>query len=146
MFHHYTFLPITALLPRPVGCSHSTPQMIGDEAVRRNSQMAICCTRQLHNQIQVEGFSDLAQLEQANTINKAFLEPLEDYRLPSPLPRLPLEESPDIPQQTESRVAKVLAKPSPSKASGPDQIPNWLLKKYSDFVAFPVMEILNASF
>ena len=80
-------------------------------------------------QIKVEGFFDLPPLEQANTINKAFLEPLEDYRLPSPLPRLPLEESPDIPHITESRVAKVLAKLSPSKASGPDQIPNWLLKK-----------------
>ena len=100
----------------------------------------------LVNQIQVEGFSDLSQLDQTNTINLAFMEPLEEYRLPSALPRFPLEESPDIPHITESRVAKVLAKLSPSKASGPDQIPNWLLKEYSDFVAFPVTEILSASF
>ena len=32
------------------------------------------------------------------------------------------------------------------KASGPDGIPNWLLKEYSEFLANPVTTILNASF
>lgn len=63
-----------------------------------------------------------------------------------PPPRLPLEESPDIPHVTESRVERILAKLKPNKASGPDQIRNWLLKEYSDLVAFPVTAILNASF
>lgn len=56
-----------------------------------------------------------------------------------------MEESPDIPHVTESRVERILAKLNPSKVSGPDQIRNWLLKEYSDLVAFPVTEILNAS-
>jgi len=42
-------------------------------------------------------------------------------------------------------VERIPAKLKPSKASGPDQIRNWLLKEYSDLVAFPVTEILNAS-
>ena len=37
-------------------------------------------------QIQVEGFSDLSQLDQANATKVAFLERLEEYPLPSPLP------------------------------------------------------------
>ena len=40
---------------------------------------------------------------------------------------------------------RILAKLNHSKASEPDQIRNWLLKEYSDLVAFPVTEILNAS-
>ena len=40
---------------------------------------------------------------------------------------------------------RILAKLNHSKASEPDQIRNWLLKEYSDLVAFPVAEILNAS-
>ena len=33
-----------------------------------------------------------------------------------------------------------------SKASGPDNVPNWLLKEYSDILAFPITQILNASY
>ena len=32
------------------------------------------------------------------------------------------------------------------KASGPDGIPNWILKDYSDFLANPVTTIPNALF
>lgn len=39
--------------------------------------------------INVEDFSDLSQEEQANSINLAFLEPLEEYKLTTPLERLP---------------------------------------------------------
>jgi len=34
----------------------------------------------------------------------------------------------------------------PRKASGPDRIPNWLLKEYCDLVAYPIMKILNNSY
>ena len=91
-------------------------------------------------QIQVEGFSDLSQLDQANTINAAFLERLEEYRLPFPLPVYPWRYHP-ISHMSQERI---LAKLNHSKASEPDQIRNWLLKEYSDLVAFPVTEILNA--
>ena len=45
-------------------------------------------------QIQVEGFSDLSQLDQANAINAAFLEQLEEYQLPFPLPASPWRNHP----------------------------------------------------
>ena len=41
---------------------------------------------------------------------------------------------------------KLLASLNPSKACGPDNIPNWLLKEYAQLLAFPVSKIINASF
>ena len=35
---------------------------------------------------------------------------------------------------------------NPRKAPGPNEIPNWLLKEYADFLADPVCSILNTSF
>ena len=40
----------------------------------------------------------------------------------------------------------LLANLNPSKASGPDSIPNWLLKEYADFLCRPLTVIFNASF
>ena len=54
--------------------------------------------------------SDSTQHEQANVVNLAFLEPLEAYRLTTPLTRLTLEESPEFLQVSEMRVQKVTAK------------------------------------
>ena len=94
----------------------------------------------------IEGFSDLSLNDQANTINSALLEPLEEYRLPvRPLRRLE-KDSPEILHITERRVQGVLADIYPRKAYEPDRIPNWLLKEYSDIMAYPVTEILNASY
>ena len=96
--------------------------------------------------LNVDGFSDLTPHEQANAINLAFLEPLEAYRLTTPLPRLALEESPEILEVSEMKMQKVLAKLNPYKSSGPDAIPNWLLKEYSYLMALPITRILNASY
>ena len=94
----------------------------------------------------IEGFSDLSLNDQANTINSALLEPLKEYRLPvRPLRRLE-KDSPEILHITERRVQGVFADVNPRKAYGPDRIPNWLLKEYSDIMAYPVTEILNASY
>ena len=41
---------------------------------------------------------------------------------------------------------KLLATLNPSKACGPDEIPNWLLKEYAELLAFPVSKIINSSF
>ena len=56
------------------------------------------------------------------------------------------DTTPEILRVGERRVQKVLSRLNPGKACGPDRIPNWLLKEYSDAVAFPVKEILNASY
>jgi hypothetical protein len=54
----------------------------------------------------VESFSNLTQIQQANEINESFLEPLEEYRLQSPLPHFPLQEIPIYPEVSEMRVQK----------------------------------------
>ena len=35
---------------------------------------------------------------------------------------------------------------STSRASGPDELPNWVMKEYSDILAAPIANILNTSF
>ena len=87
------------------------------------------------NQIDIKDFSNLTLQEQVNSINAAFLSPLEEYRMLTPLERHPLEDSPEFLKVTEERVQKVLEKLNPKKASGPDKIPNWFLKGYSYVIA-----------
>ena len=93
----------------------------------------------------VETFSNLTQIEQANEINKAFLGPLEEYRLQCSLPHLPLTETSIYPEVSEIRVQNVLSKLPTNRASGPDKLPNWVLKEYSYVLALPITLILNAS-
>ena len=42
--------------------------------------------------IHIEGIENLTDQELANAINEAFLEPLEEYRLPQPLTKLRTDE------------------------------------------------------
>ena len=88
--------------------------------------------------------SDLYQVEQANFVNSAFLEPLEKYKLPAPLEILPTEDIPKIPCVSEKRVKRTLLKVNHTKAATRDMIPNWLLKEYAVILAFPITEILDA--
>ena len=92
------------------------------------------------SQIQAERVEDLNQIELANVINQAFLEPMEEYRLPQALLKLTINDESSIPEVTETRIQSLLEKLNPSKACGPDKIPNWLLKEYA------VYKIINASF
>ena len=55
----------------------------------------------LVSQIQVEGFPDLSQLDQANAISAAFPGAIGRIPITIPPPRFRLEESPDIPHVTE---------------------------------------------
>ena len=92
----------------------------------------------------VETFSNLTRIERANEINKAFLGPLEEYRLQCSLPHLPLTETSIHPEVSEIRVQNVLSKLPTNRASGPDKLPNWVLKEYSYVLALPITLILNA--
>ena len=104
-------------------------------------------TDDLISQIQVESLENLSKVELADAINKAFLDPLEEYRLPQPLNRLPVEEESAVyPKVSELQVQVALAKINPSKSCGPDEIPNWLLKDYAMLLAYPVSKIINSSF
>ena len=112
--------------------------------VRRESHSG-----ELKHQIQIdmiEGVEDLSDQDLANMINKALLQPHEEYRLTQPLVKLPIEIiMPDLHEISELRILRLLSKLNSSKASGPDEVPNWLLKEYADFLAFPVSKIINAS-
>ena len=99
------------------------------------------------NQMQVEGVKNISEKELADLINWAFLEPLEEYRLDLPLSKLPVEEEDSLfLEVSEASMQSLLANLNPSKASGPDSIPNWLLKEYADFLCHPLTVIFNASF
>ncbi|XP_068756569.1 uncharacterized protein [Montipora capricornis] len=101
----------------------------------------------LASQLNIEGLSELPFKEQANAINSALLKPLGEYKLPAPLEWVPLESDlPEILRVTEQRVQRALEVLNPSKACGLDRTPNWLLKEYCDLVAYPITEILNASY
>ena len=54
---------------------------------------------------------------------------MEKYRLPRSLAQIPLEEdSAHLPVVSELCIAR-LKKLNPSKACGPDEVPNWLLRE-----------------
>ena len=80
-------------------------------------------------------------------LNKALLEPLEEYRLSETLNKMPLEsEDVDFPGVSEWRVRSTLSRLNSSKAGDPDGIPNWILKDYAELLAFSITKIINASF
>ena len=87
--------------------------------------------------ILIEGIENPTDQELANAINEAFLEPLEEYRLPQPLTKLRVdEETPELPEVSDMRIFKFLTALNPSKACGPDEIPNWMLKEHRIYIAF----------
>lgn len=66
---------------------------------------------------------------------------MEEYRLPQPLAQLPV----DLTEVSELRIYKLFGKLNPSKACGPDEIPNWMLKGYAEILAFPISRIISTS-
>ena len=112
--------------------------------MKRISGMS-CQTGNLLSKIKADEVEGLSTLELANAINKAFVEPLEEYRLPIPLSPLPLGDDPEFLEISEERSFKLWSSLNPAKAAGPDGIKNWLLKEYAECLAFPVKTIINAS-
>ncbi len=62
------------------------------------------------------------------------------------LRRAPITD--EVPSEfvSESYVLNELRRLSSNKASGPDGIPNWLLKEYADILSHPITSTLNSSF
>ena len=87
------------------------------------------------NHIHIKELEDCDNQDLANTINQAFLELLEEYRLEQPLTKFPTAIDSKLCDVSELRVMKLLATLNPSKACGPDEIPNWLLKEYAELLA-----------
>ena len=112
--------------------------------VKRLSGMKVQ-TNDLVNHIDIEDFSELSSSkDQANLINTAFLEPLNQYKLSPPSYRN-LEELSEIPTVSVERVQKAVNGLNKHKACGPDEIPYWLLTDFSDILAQPIASIINAS-
>ena len=103
-------------------------------------------TSDLVNQVDIDGFSELSPKEQADQINAAFLDPLDEYKLNTPLEYHQLEGVPEILTVSIERVQKALNALNVHKACGPDGIPNWLLKDFSDILDQPITLIINASY
>ena len=78
-------------------------------------------------------------------INGAFVSVMQGY---SPLSEniLVASEDDEPLSVTEAAVARKLRAVSTSRAGGPDNLPNWVLKEYADILAFPIADILNTSF
>ena len=71
-----------------------------------------------------------AKVNLANDINSAFLEPQQGYPQLSSTYKLDTTGH-EIPTVTTESIAKQLSLVSASKASGPDNISNWILKDFS---------------
>ena len=78
-------------------------------------------------------------------INEAFVSVMQGY---SPLSEniLVASEDDEPLSVTEAAVARKLRAMSTSRAGGPDNLPNWVLKEYADILAFPIADILNTFF
>ena len=80
-----------------------------------------------------------------DNINRAFLNIMKDYQPLTDSVRVSVEDDEPI-TVTEELVEKKLREISTSRASGPDELPNWVLKEYSEVLAAPIIVIMNSSF
>ena len=80
----------------------------------------------------------------ADNINRAFVNIMKDYQPLTDSVRVSVEDDEPI-TVTEELVEKKLRAISTSQASGPDELPNWVLKEYSDILAAPITVIMNSS-
>ena len=82
----------------------------------------------------------------ANTINDTFLAPMNKFAPLDPQVHHATQHVSNPPTVTEHSIYRKLASLNPTKASGPDNIPAWLLKENADILAPVVTDILNCSF
>ena len=81
----------------------------------------------------------------ADNLNRAFVNIMKDYQPLKDSVRVSVEDDEPI-TLTEELVEKKLRAISTSRASGPDELPNWIIKEYSDILAAPITVIMNSSF
>ena len=81
----------------------------------------------------------------ANTINKAFLAPMSIFTPLASRTSCDAYHS-NQPPISETCVFRKITSLNPAKASGPDNIPAWLLKENADLLAPAVTDILNCSY
>ena len=89
--------------------------------------------------------TDCTDRDLADKINEAFVGVMQDYNPLSDEAMVLCEDDEPI-QVTVDSVAAHLRKISASRAGGPDNLPNWVLKEFSDILAPALIEVLNQSF
>ncbi|KAK2552590.1 hypothetical protein P5673_026241 [Acropora cervicornis] len=73
-----------------------------------------------------------------DNINRAFLNIMKDYQPLTDSVRVSVEDDEPI-TVIEELVEKKLREISTSRAIGPDELPNWVLKEYSEVLAAPII-------
>lgn len=110
-------------------------------------------TGSLLNQLQIENTEHLTHKGFADLINNSLLEPMNSYNplnvsdvstLFEGIPDDPLDV--DVNLTNTATVLKKLKSLNPSKAPGPDDIPNWILRDYAEILAPPISNLLNSSY
>ena len=128
-----------------------TTQSLWWNEVKRISGMTPSAdTKNLLEQLHLENVeANIQVVDLANRINNAFLDPTRIYQ---PLDPTTIERDPEHPTAhsafelaTEMAVYNILSKLNPRKASGPDCLPNWLLKTYAEILSRPICSIFNSS-
>ena len=89
--------------------------------------------------------TDCTDRDLADKINEAFVGVMQEYNLLSDDALVLCEDDEPISVTADSVVAR-LSKISTSRAGGPNDLPNWVLKKFSDILAPALTEVLNQSF
>ena len=98
---------------------------------------------ELRLNLQIEMFDNMNGYEIANTINKMFLEPLNDFQPLNSINLTNTHENIHSPcnslHVSEEDVYKALKSTNPFKASGPDNIPAWIYKQFAKILSLPVI-------
>ena len=89
--------------------------------------------------------TDCTNRDLADKINEAFVGVMHEYNPLSDDVMVLCKDDEPI-QVTVDSVAARLSKISASRAGGPDNLPNWVLKEFSDILAPALNEVLNQSF
>ena len=120
--------------------------------VKRISGMSSSCSN-LQSHLQVDNIDHLSPKDLADFINSTFLAPMESFNplTSEDLPFLCEPNPNDLPISVvnvtpPTAVLSKLRNLDPSKARGPDGIPNWILKTYAEIIATPISDIINTSF
>ena len=95
--------------------------------------------------LNVDELEDLTVTQIANKINNSFFKPLQEFQ-PLRDTDQTVDAALNVITFTDLEAYRCLKSLNPSKASGPDDIPSWLLKEYAVLLASPVTKILNCSF
>ena len=129
---------------RVANLKNTKPSQWWNEVKKISGMVPAAPTGNIRSQLHISGIDGMSNKDITDLINTALLEPMQIYQPLDCLP--PIDENSEVLKLDAYSVYSALLTLNPRKASGPDEVPNWLLKDYADFLANPVCDILNSSF